>query len=514
MADRVMVYPGALPLETDILSTNVNMMVAVAALAAMMVGSSTFVHGLAVAPTAPGTMSVQVSRGSIYALENLDNTAFSSLSSDTTHQIVKQGINLDPTVLACPAPVTVGQSINYLIQATLSETDADEALLLYYNASNPSQAYSGPANSGAEQPTVRQCRALLQAKAGAAATTGSQTTPAPDTGYVGIAVVTVPYGTTSIGSGNISVAPNAPILTSGGLVRATQSGSLIYAADTGTVNTLAVNLLPGPSAAVAGMSIFAKVANTNTGAATLNLNGLGSASITYAGQAVASGMLRSGQIYAFVYDGTNWQVLNPNLTGIYATADAIVAGTTTVTVPAWATHAEVQIVGAGGGGGYGGTTFSGGGGAAGANVFGRVSVTPGASLTCVVGAGGTGGTSGSTTGSTGGTSSLTGIASAAGGSGGQGSGTTSAGGAGGAATVIAAGLRGFSGGDGGDGNASNASVQGGNGAAGPFGGEGRTGNGAGAVGAAPGAGGGGAWGSAGGVGGAGAPGAVLITWMA
>lgn len=190
-------------------------------------------------------------------------------------------------------------------------------------------------------------------------------------------------------------------------------------------------------------------------------------------------------------------------------ADKTTAGTDTLTVPTWARHAEVQMLGAGGGGGGSAAGFSGGGGGAGGYSFGIVSVTPGAVLTRTIGAGGTGAGGGGTA-SAGGSTSLTGFGSASGGGGGTGGTTTSAGGAGG--TANNAGVRNFTGGTGGDGNSSNQAVQGGNGAAGPFGGEGRTGAGAGVKGQAAGAGGGGAWNSNG-AGGAGADGAVLIRWL-
>lgn len=197
------------------------------------------------------------------------------------------------------------------------------------------------------------------------------------------------------------------------------------------------------------------------------------------------------------------------LTGQSAYADKTTAGTDTVTVPAWATRAEVQMVGGGGGGGGSAAGFSGGGGGAGGYSFGIVAVTPGATLTRTVGAGGAG-SGGPGTASAGGNSALTGFGSATGGGGGTGGTSTSAGGQGG--TASNANVRNFTGGTGGDGNSSNQAVQGGNGAAGPFGGEGRTGAGAGVKGQAPGAGGGGAW-NANGTGGAGADGAILIRFL-
>ena len=66
--DRIMVYPGAIPLDTDMLATNRNAMVALGALAQMVVGSAPVVDGLACTPTSPASLSVVVQPGSITQL--------------------------------------------------------------------------------------------------------------------------------------------------------------------------------------------------------------------------------------------------------------------------------------------------------------------------------------------------------------------------------------------------------------------------------------------------------------
>lgn len=208
--DRQIVWPGAIPLETDLLNTNRNTLVALGKLAGAIFGTSAYVNGLTVGANSPAALNVVVQPGEIYSLQNIDGTPYSSLSADTAHQIVKQGILLDPVTLSTPAPGSAGQSINYLIQASFSEVDGGATVLPYYNSSNPAQAYSGPSNSGSTSYTKRQGTVLLSAKAGVAATTGSQVTPSPDAGYVGLAVVSVAYGATSVTGSNITVYAAAP----------------------------------------------------------------------------------------------------------------------------------------------------------------------------------------------------------------------------------------------------------------------------------------------------------------
>lgn len=211
--DRQIVYPGAIPLETDMLNSNKYALIGLSKLAAAILGTSTLLNGLACTPDSPASLNVNVAAGEIYSLQNVDGTAYSSLAADTTHQIVKQGIRMDAGLLSCPAPGTAGQSINYLIQVTYTDTDSGATVLPYYNASNPAQAYSGPANSGTAQNTVRKGICTVAVKAGIAATTGTQTTPAPDAGYVGAWVVTVANGQTTITSGDIALYSGAPFLT-------------------------------------------------------------------------------------------------------------------------------------------------------------------------------------------------------------------------------------------------------------------------------------------------------------
>jgi len=210
--DRNIVYPGSIPLDTDLLSANRNAMVAIGYLAQMILGTSTVVDGLMCLPTVPASLSVSVGPGSITQFTVLDALAYGSLSADSVSPLVKMGINLAPTLFTASPPTTSGQSANFLIQAALQEADVSPVVLPYYNASNPAQPYTGPTNSGVAQNTQRTQRVQLQMKAGAAATTGSQVTPPVDSGWTGLYVVTVSYGQTAITANSISTYPGAPFL--------------------------------------------------------------------------------------------------------------------------------------------------------------------------------------------------------------------------------------------------------------------------------------------------------------
>ena len=210
--DRILVYPGSIPLDTDILNTNRNSMVALGYLAQAILGTGTIVDGLACSPTAPASLTVSVGPGSITQLSVIDTLAYGSLPADTIDSLVKHGINLTATSFTLAPPATSNQSINYLIQAALLENDTNPVVLPYYNAANPAQPYSGPNNSGVAQNTWRVQRVQLQVKAGAAAISGSQATPPIDNGWVGLYVVTVSYGQTAIGAPSIAQLAAAPFL--------------------------------------------------------------------------------------------------------------------------------------------------------------------------------------------------------------------------------------------------------------------------------------------------------------
>jgi hypothetical protein len=180
--DRNIVYPGSIPLDTDLLSVNRNTMIGLGFLARAILGTNTIADGLQCQPTSPASMNVIVGPGSITQMGPIDLLAYGSIAADATDQIVKMGINITPTTFSLIAPSSVGQSINYLIEAAFQEVDGSPIVLPYYNASNPAQSFSGPENAGTAQNTARAQSVQLQLKPGVPGNAGSQTTPVVDSG--------------------------------------------------------------------------------------------------------------------------------------------------------------------------------------------------------------------------------------------------------------------------------------------------------------------------------------------
>ena len=337
------------------------------------------------------------------------------------------------------------------------------------------------------------------------------------------------------------------------LTQNAQQGTLNYGADSGAANAYVVTLTPAPTAYSAGMVVnVGTISASNTGASTVNVNGLGVLPILGPGGAA----LQGGEIVA----GSNIGLqINPALSAaelVYTSggivSSAFLGGNKVVftsngswTVPVNVTQIWVSGCAGGGGGGGGGGSVgstgnvgSGGGGGGGAGQFilkTPFSVTPGHSLAAAIGGSGAGGGRGASTGASGasgsaaGNTTLTDSTSATtiltltgGGGGGGGAGQTST------SAAIPAGSAGGVGGSGypsgSCGSDGNYTGNGGPGASGPFGGGGGLGRAASATGinayAAVGYGGGGGGGGgtygtgayAGGAGSVGAPGILIIEW--
>jgi hypothetical protein len=210
--DRQIVYPGSIPLDTDILSLQRNTMVALGYLVQATLGAAPAVDGLACTATSPASLTVQVGPGSIITMGPVEASPFGSLPSDTADPLMKMGVNTQPVPFTLTAPATSGQSIAYLIQASILEADALPIVLPYYNAANPLQPFSGQDNSGAAQNTRRVQKVQLQVKPGAPANAGAQAAPSVDAGWVGLYVVTVSYGQTQLTAASIAQTPNAPFV--------------------------------------------------------------------------------------------------------------------------------------------------------------------------------------------------------------------------------------------------------------------------------------------------------------
>jgi len=226
-----------------------------------------------------------------------------------------------------------------------------------------------------------------------------------------------------------------------------QSGSQIYAADAGASDSYAITLSPVPGSYTTGMVIQFKANTANTGVATLNVNTLGAKTIKkQKDQDLGNNDIKAGSIVEVVYDGTNFQMLNPTAVATTAIDYQVFTANGTWTKPASAgANSRVIIELWGGGGGGGGCASNAGGSGGGGGAYKRVEVLAsflGATESVTVGALGAKGASGGNSGTAGGTSSVGTKAYAYGGGGGGfasgGSGGRGGGGGGGGSSAVGA----------------------------------------------------------------------------
>lgn len=142
--------------------------------------------------------------------------------------------------------------------------------------------------------------------------------------------------------GSYSPKTVAPILraTRGSVKRAYNKINAIYMT-TGTATALVLTLAATPDALVKGERYAFFASQTNTGAMTLNVNGLGAKSILQQdGAALKAGQVVSGSAVAVIYDGTNFRlenyISNPKFSGTvsadaFTTTGALTAASLTLT---------------------------------------------------------------------------------------------------------------------------------------------------------------------------------------
>jgi hypothetical protein len=113
-----------------------------------------------------------------------------------------------------------------------------------------------------------------------------------------------------------------------------------YLVDTGVANAYVVTFPPTMSVVLsAGLPVQFVTANSNSGASTLNVNGLGAVAITKNGtNPLAGGEIVVNAVTSVMYDGTQFQLLG----GASGSSSAVQIQPITVTVPGTSLMATLQ----------------------------------------------------------------------------------------------------------------------------------------------------------------------------
>ena len=207
--DRQMVYAGSIPLDTDLLTIQRNVLVSMGALAKAILGRDTLIDGLPCVPSG-APFSVVIGPGSYTAPFLVDSRAFGSLPPSAV-ETMRTATLPENTVVQLGPPPDNDHVICWLIQAAIGEVDAGPVALPYWNAANPAVPFSGPGNSGQQQATQRLLRVVMGAKP-SAPQLGSGVPPEADAGWVGLYRVTTYLNKPGIEAGDIAALPEAPVL--------------------------------------------------------------------------------------------------------------------------------------------------------------------------------------------------------------------------------------------------------------------------------------------------------------
>lgn len=203
-----------------------------------------------------------------------------------------------------------------------------------------------------------------------------------------------------------------------------QRGLTNYSLDTGGTNSVIVAPSPPVAEYKTGLVIRTKIAATNTGSATVNVSGIGAAGIArWDGSPIQAGDLTAGAVVALFCDSTagHFKIMTPTPAQVMAGRNQqVFTASGGFSVPPGVTQIFVKLWAGGGGGGGGNNSNYGCGGAGGGYAEGSYTVTPGAGISVIIGAGGAYGVSSGGDGTNGGSSSFGSYCSATGGQGGKG----------------------------------------------------------------------------------------------
>lgn len=88
-----------------------------------------------------------------------------------------------------------------------------------------------------------------------------------------------------------------------------KGATIVYAGTAAGTNTYTVTASPVPASYVNGMFCRVTFTNANTGASTINFNGLGAKAIQFKGSALTGGEIPTSATIELFYDGTQFQII-------------------------------------------------------------------------------------------------------------------------------------------------------------------------------------------------------------
>jgi len=145
-----------------------------------------------------------------------------------------------------------------------------------------------------------------------ALTKDGQSTPTSNIGMGAFKITNLAAGTVASDAARLDQVQGGTVASDAARLDQVQGGAATFITVTGT-DTLTGTVVPALSAYATGNQFSFLVANTNTGAVTINVDGIGSKAITRTGTtALVAGDMVAGQAVEIIYDGTRFQLVNGN----------------------------------------------------------------------------------------------------------------------------------------------------------------------------------------------------------
>jgi hypothetical protein len=119
---------------------------------------------------------------------------------------------------------------------------------------------------------------------------------------------------------------NAALRTQYAAAGQVQDNALCRATDSGAADAYALTLSPAITAYATGQRFSFVAGNTNTGASTLDVNSVGTKAIQKLGAALVAGDITAGDVVVLEYDGTQFQMVSPARTPVFAAGGVATAG--------------------------------------------------------------------------------------------------------------------------------------------------------------------------------------------
>jgi hypothetical protein len=118
-----------------------------------------------------------------------------------------------------------------------------------------------------------------------------------------------------------------------------------FALDTGAADAYLVALMPVPTSYTDGMILAFTTTHVNTGASTINVNGLGVKSIKIQGAALVAGDIPANGYIKLTYNGTHFELIEPKKLDVVIDDESVTPAKLSLGGPDWDTGGNLTISG-------------------------------------------------------------------------------------------------------------------------------------------------------------------------